>query len=565
MKFADYSYVRPDYATTKKEFAEKISEFEAGTAETVNERGEALFQLHSDLTSMQELAMIRHTIDTRDPFYKEEDEYWNEFGPLYEELITEYYQAILSSPHLEQLKTVFPTTFFMLAENKLATFSSEVIELLQTENKLVSEYDQLIASAQVAFDGKELTLAQLGPYRQSTEREVRKGASSVSSEFFAENAGTIDHVFDQLVKVRTKIAQTLGFKDYVEMAYRFMNRFDYNREMVEVYREEILKHVVPITQKLYQRQSQRLGLKTLKNYDLPLEYLSGNAIPKGTPEEIVEKGLAMYQELSPETGKFMTDMVESELLDLLSKPGKQSGGYCDYLPKEQAPFIFANFNGTSADIDVLTHEAGHAFQVYQSRWIKQPDCVFPTYESCEIHSMSMEFFTWPWMHLFFEEQASKYHFSHLSGAVQFLPYGVLVDHFQHVVYERPDMTPAERNDVWRELEGMYCPERDYSEDDFLAQGTYWYRQGHIFSSPFYYIDYTLAQVCAFQFWQRDNLEKDPQAWSDYLAICQVGGTKSFLEIVALAKLQSPFEKGALTSVMASIDTYLSGIDDSQFN
>lgn len=273
----------------------------------------------------------------------------------------------------------------------------------------------------------------------------------------------------------------------------------------------------------------------------------------------------MYQELSPETGKFMTDMVESELLDLLSKPGKQSGGYCDYLPKEQAPFIFANFNGTSADIDVLTHEAGHAFQVYQSRWIKQPDCVFLTYESCEIHSMSMEFFTWPWMHLFFEEQASKYHFSHLSGAVQFLPYGVLVDHFQHVVYERPDMTPAERNNVWRELEGMYCPERDYSEDDFLAQGTYWYRQGHIFSSPFYYIDYTLAQVCAFQFWQRDHLEKDPQAWSDYLAICQVGGTKSFLEIVALAKLQSPFEKGALTSVMASIDTYLSGIDDSQFN
>lgn len=562
MKFTEFVYERPDYEAVKEEMTRQVAALKKADAQTVVEIAETINQIHSQFSSMEVLGMIRHSIDTANDFYSQENDYWNEYGPLYEELLSDYYQAMLASPH-QELRKAFPKTFFLMAENKAKTFSSKIIELRQRENQLVSEYDKLIASAEVTFDGKRLTLPQLGPYREHENREIRRQATLAHSAYYASQEETIDGLFDQLVEVRTKMAQTLGFKDYVEMSYRIMNRFDYDREMVEVYRQEILSQVVPLAQKLYERQANRLDLATLAHYDLPLEYLTGNATPKGTPAEIVQKGLQMYRELSPETGEFMATMVEGELLDLLSKPGKQSGGYCDYIPKDQAPFIFANFNGTSGDIDVLTHEAGHAFQVYQSRWIQQPECVFPTYESCEIHSMSMEFFTWPWMHLFFEEQTAKYQFSHLAGAVKFLPYGVLVDHFQHEVYGRPNLTPAERKTVWRQLEKMYCPERQYEEDPFLERGTYWFRQGHIFASPFYYIDYTLAQVCAFQFWKRSQVDKELQVWSDYLAICQVGGTKTFLEITELANLTSPFKKGSLAQVMSAIDEYLSAVDDTQ--
>ncbi|CAM3233175.1 M3 family oligoendopeptidase [Vagococcus fessus] len=564
MKFKDFVYERPNYDEINGKMSKLIEELKLATEDSTVKIAKELNQINSDISSMEQLCNIRHSIDNSDKFYSKEKEYWDEFGPRYEEFITEYYRAIIESPHQNELRKFFPKPFFLMAKNQLETFSSDIIELLQKENSLVGEYESLLATAEVEFDGKNLVLPKLDPYCQSLDRNIRKKASLVRSSFFKENKEKIDSIYDDLVNIRTEMARRLGFNDYVEMGYAIMNRLDYDRQMVEGYRKDILKHVVPISEKLYMRQAKRLGLEKLFNYDLPLEYTDGNAIPKDTPETILENGLQMYKELSPETGEFMSSMLNRELLDVLSKPGKQSGGYCEFLPKEKAPFIFANFNGTSGDIDVLTHEAGHAFQVYQSRWIEQPECVFPTNESCEIHSMSMEFFTWPWMHLFFKEQTEKYRYSHLASAVQFLPYGVLVDHFQHEVYENPKMTPAERNATWRRLEKMYCPERNYSEDPFLEEGTYWYRQGHIFFAPFYYIDYTLAQVCAFQYWQRDYLEKDSSAWDDYMKICKVGGTKTFTEIVELGNLKSPFDKGTLEEVMGAVGDYFESVDDSKF-
>ncbi len=157
----------------------------------------------------------------------------------------------------------------------------------------------------------------------------------------------------------------------------------------------------------------------------------------------------------------------------------------------------------------------------------------------------------------------KYHYLHLSSAVKFLPYGVLVDHFQHEVYNHPEMTPQKRKEVWRELEKMYLPYKNYEACDFLERGNYWFQQSHIFMDPFYYIDYTLAQVCSLQFWKRSQ-EHDKDMWKDYLAICQVGGTKSFLDIVKTAHLISPFEKGFLKDVMESAKAYLESVDDKKF-
>lgn len=563
MKFSDYTYTRPDYPAIKEEFGQLTERLAA--AQTLEETREIVLAITSLLNAIDtqyNLWAIRHSIDMNDDFYNEETTFWNEYSPLFEELTTNYYRVIVQSPFKTELTDILPETFFMQAENKLKTFSSEVIPLFQKENELTDEYSKLIAGAEIDFQGKTYNLSQLVPFGQSTDREVRKAASEASTAYFLEKEADFDRVYDQLVKVRTEIAHTLGFKDYVEYGYLKMNRFDYNRDMVKVYREEILKHIVPIVQNLRERQAKRLQLPSLKHYDLSLEFLDGNAVPQGDPDFIVSQAQEMYRELSPETGKFFDFMIEHELLDLLAKTGKDSGGYCTYIPDYKSPFIFSNFNGTSGDIDVLTHEAGHAFQVYRSRWIQCPEVLWPTYETCEIHSMSMEFMTWPWMDRFFKEQVDKYKFSHLSGTLLFLPYGVLVDHFQHEVYEHPEMTPEERKATWARLQAQYLPDRDFSDSEALSRGIFWYRQGHIFASPFYYIDYTLAQVCALQFWKRTQVDQDETAWEDYLRICDLGGTKSFLQVVAAANLQSPFKEGALESTAQAAATWLNAVNDS---
>lgn len=563
MKFSEYKYERPDLDQAKAEFYGYIDAIKnADSYETLKENLDKLQALQNDLMTLQELVGIRASIDSRDEFYEAEQAFWDEHSPIVTEWFTDFYRAILNSSYLDQLKEDLPGTFFKLAENSLKSFDPKVIELIQEENRLVTEYNRLIASAEIEYKGKTYNLPGLGKFAQDPDRQVRKEVAALNSKFFADNQAKIDEIYDRMVKVRDKIAKDLGFKDFVELGYVRMDRLDYNRRDVETYRQEILKHVVPLDQELYARQAKRLGLDALKSYDLPLEFKEGNATPVGTSDEILANGVKMYHEMSPETGEFIDFMVDHELLDLVTKPGKQGGGYCTYIPGYQSPFIFSNFNGTSGDVDVLTHEAGHAFQVYSSRWIQSPECVWPTFESCEIHSMSMEFFAYPWMKDFFQDQEQKYKYSHLMGTVTFLPYGVLVDHFQHEVYEHPEMTPAERRATWRRLEKQYNPWKDFDGDEFLEAGGFWFRQGHIFSSPFYYIDYTLAQVCALQFWKRQVIDHDPKAWEDYLAICRAGGTLSFRQIVEKANLKSPFEKGNLEGLVNTIRDYLAAIPES---
>jgi M3 family oligoendopeptidase len=332
--------------------------------------------------------------------------------------------------------------------------------------------------------------------------------------------------------------------------------------MVSNYRKQVEKYIVPIATSLRAKQKQRLGLETLNYYDESITYKDGNAKPKGNPEWILNNGKKMYSELSPETEEYFNFMIENGLLDLVNKKGKASGGYCTYISKYKSPFIFSNFNGTSGDVDVLTHEAGHAFQVYSSRGYQLPEYHFPSSEAAEIHSMSMEFLTWPWMNLFFEEQTDKYKFSHLSGALLFVPYGVTVDEFQHFVYENPEATPKERKEAWRSIEKKYLPHRNYEDNEFLEAGGYWQQQSHIYQVPFYYIDYTLAQICAFQFWKKAN-ENRVDAWEAYKTLCKAGGSKPFLELVKLGELQSPFEEESFKVITSHIEHWLNNIDDSK--
>ncbi|MET3544425.1 MULTISPECIES: M3 family oligoendopeptidase [Paenibacillus] len=561
MKFSEYEYKRPDVKEIEQRFKQLIQQFEqAASFEEQDKAMSDINKLRSEFESMAEIAVIRHSIDTNDEFYKAEQEYIDEASPVYQEYITDYYKALVESKFRSELEAKWGTQLFKLAELALKAFHPDIIEDMQLNNKLATEYSQLIASAKIPFEGEERTLSQLLPFELSPDRDLRRRASEARYSFMAEHEQDFDRIYDELVKTRTRMAQKLGYKNYVELAYIRMNRTDYDADMVANFRKQVLEHIVPVAQKLKERQRERIGVDSLRIYDDNFSFKTGNATPKGDADWILEQGKKMYAELSPETDEFFKFMVDRELMDLVSKKGKQSGGYCTFISKYESPFIFSNFNGTSGDIDVLTHEAGHAFQVYSSRHYQVPEYLWPTYESAEIHSMSMEFFTWPWMDNFFKEDTEKYHFDHLSSALLFIPYGVSVDEFQHFVYENPEATPEERKRAWREIEKKYLPHRQYPDNEYLERGGFWHKQGHIFQAPFYYIDYTLAQICAFQFWKKMNEDREA-AWADYLRLCQAGGSRSFTGLVELAGLQSPFKDGTVASVIGVIENWLNSVDD----
>jgi M3 family oligoendopeptidase len=563
-KFSQYLYTRPEIAEYRRSFDALLAEFEeAPTAERQVELFAAIDRLRRSFDTQRTICQIRHTVNTADAFYEAENAYFDEVSPSAEEMNNRFYAAVLKARFRSALEAHAGQQFFVIADLALRTFKPEILGLLEEENKLRSEYVKLRAQAKLEFRGQTYNLSSIHPLEIAPDRDTRRDASAVKWKFFEENAEKTEAIYDRLVKVRHEMALALGYKNFIELGYARMLRSDYRAADVAVFRQQVLEHVVPLCAELKERQRQRIGVDKMLFYDEGFQYPGGNPAPKGPPEWIVEQAQQMYGELSAETDRFFRYMLDHELMDLLSKPNKAPGGYCTFLSDTGSPFIYSNFNGTSGDIDVLTHEAGHAFQTFESRDLRPSEYTFPTYEACEIHSMSMEFFTWPWMELFFKEDTDKYKFSHLSGALQFLPYGVAVDEFQHVVYENPHFTPAQRNEAWRAIEQKYLPGRDYAGNAFLESGALWQKQGHIFEVPFYYIDYTLAQICALQFWLRAAQDRSA-AWADYVALCKMGGSRSFLDLVRASNLESPFVPGIVGRVCQAAKQWLDAVDDRSF-
>ena len=563
MKFKDIEYRRLEYEDLKKEFEEKLERMKnASNKDEYLEAFRKLNELRGHIYSMRTICFIRHSINTADEFYDEENAYWDKTMPLLEVHETEMAKVLLESRFRKEAD--IPETLYKKLENKLKSFSVDIIEDLQEENRLSTEYGKLKSSARIELDKEVYNLASIAPLMNCDDREKRKRATIAYNRFFEENEEKFDEIYDRLVKVRDRMARKLGFENYTPLGYLKMDRLDYDQDMVSSYRRQVIEDIVPLTVELRKKQAKRIGVDRLECCDLNYVFKTGNPKPHGTLDELVQAALRMYNEMSPETAEFFRMMVDNEMFDLPTRPNKEMGGFCEGIFDCKMPFIFANCNGTSGDVDVLTHEAGHAFQAFCTfKNVEIPDLCFPTMESAEINSMSMEFFAHPYSEYFFKEEAEKYHYFHIASALQFLPYGCLVDHFQHEVYNHPEMTPAQRKETWRRLEKIYKPDVEYDGFDLLERGGFFYRQGHIFQMPFYYIDYTLAQVCALQFFVR-MLKKDENAWKDYLHICGLGGTKSFVEIVKDAHLRVPFEEGCLKEVAEVMKEELDKINDEEF-
>jgi len=540
MKFPNMPYTRPDFEETQAKALAILEKFKnAATAKEAFAAYKEYDEFSQYLFSMFAIARIRYSLDTNDEFYNQEKTYMDEVSPKLQTVTQAFTKALLDTPFRKELEAEWGNLMFVNVEIQTKTFKSEIVEDMQAENKLTSEYSKLIASAQINFDGKTLTLAQIRPYYENPDENVRKSAMEAAANWYMNHADRLDGIYDELVKLRTGIAKKLGYDNFIQLGYYRMQRNCYDKNHVAKFREGVVKHIVPLANRLKAEQAKRIGKDSIKIFDDFFEYPEGNAKPTGTPDDIFAHGKKMYHELSSETAEFIDFMMENELFDVLTRPGKQAGGYCSHIPIYKSPFIFANFNGTSGDIDVLTHEAGHALAGYMARDIYPSALRRYSMETAEIHSMAMEFFTWPWMEGFFGENTKKYYYSHLASALIFIPYGTMVDEFQHHVYEKPEMTPAERNALWLELEGKYRPYLDMKDFPFYGEGRRWQAQGHVYGMPFYYIDYCLAQIMALSFWT-ENQNAPDSAWAKYMRLLGFAGTKTFVELIEDAGLPSPF-------------------------
>lgn len=564
MKFNEMEYIHLDIDNISGQICDIVEKFKS--AKTFAEADLAFSEygrLSDTVETQMALAYIRHTVNTLDEFYDKEQEFMDENLPV----LTEYFQmmtsALLESPFRAEFTEKYGELMFINEEMELKTFSPEIVADLQEENKLATEYEKLLASAQIEFRGEICTVPQLLPYKQDANDEIRFEAWTAEGNFYKENKAELDRLFDKLVHVRDKIGRKLGFDGFTDLGYYRMRRNSYTKADVAKFRTSVQKYLVPLADKIYRETAERIGKSYPLNYaDSALMFRSGNPKPCGDADEILATAKKFYHDLSPETAEFIDFMFDNDLLDVLSKKGKAQGGYCIEIPDYKAEFIFANFNGTSDDVETVTHEAGHAFAGYTARNIFPAALRSPTMESCEIHSMSMEFFAWKAAKDFYGDEAEKFKYSHLASAIKFIPYGTMVDHFQHIVYEHPEYTPKQRDDAWRELTKIYMPWIKLGEIPFYGDGCAWQRQHHIYSSPFYYIDYCFAQTVALEFWAM--MQKDEEkAWESYKKLVGFAGTKKFTDLVSESGIENPFDESALKTVCETASKWLGEFDKSQ--
>ncbi|MBQ6419605.1 MAG: M3 family oligoendopeptidase [Clostridia bacterium] len=556
MTFREIAYRRPAVAKVIKTIRRDLRDFrKAKSFEAAKTAFDRFIALTDRLATQYTLADIRHTVDMTDKFYEREKRFYDRAVPLLLPFLKRCLVVFFKSPYVSGFEDLYGSHLFRDAKTKMGLYTAGVILPMIRENSLTSAYAKAAAGCKTEFRGETCNFYGLLRHMQSTDREERREAFLAWAKLYEDVSPTLEKQYRQMVGTRCKIAKRAGYPDYIRYCYVSRGRYDYTPADAAAFRTAVKTWITPLCAKLYEEQRQRLGIDSLQWYDEGLMFPDGNATPIGDPETLVRKARDMYTAMSPETAAFFDFMTAHDLFDLVTRPGKHLGGYCTVLPEYRAPFIFSNFNGTSADVDVLTHEAGHAFAFYtSSRALPLNLQCNAVAEICEIHSMSMEHFAYPYMESFFGDKADRYRYQHLCDAVKTVPYLVAVDEFQHRVYENPGAGPADWRRFWKEIEQTYLPWRQYDGNAFLESGGFWMQKQHIFLYPFYYIDYALAQLCAFSLYRRQCETGD--AWQPYLKLCELGGKYGYFETLDRAGIPNPFDETFIKETAAFLETQI---------
>ncbi len=547
IKFQDIPFTRLDMGRYRRHFEEELERLKG--AGSFEEAYDALLDLDTLMVKYQTMAgicEIRSTMDVTDEFYKEESRYCDQIRPEYEALLSSLQQALLKSPYRKRIEDYTGREFFLRAEKRTRCFSEDILEERRLENRLSARYSELTATLKGrTMEGEEVPLLALNEKMESGDRNVRAQYHRIWEEAWEGAAEELDELYDRLVKVRARIAEKLGMESYTEAGYCSMGRTCYTREQVADFREAVKHELVPVVERLFAEQKERLGVEVLYHYD---ENFNFPGEKFALPADAIEAFRHIFGRMSKETAVYFEELAAGEYYDLKVRPGKINGAYSNLVGRYHMPFIFETYDATPKAFSTFAHEAGHGFH----SWLKRSE-PFGFMEDCsaelaETHSMSMEFLIWPYLDTIMPPgQIEKYKYQQLKNALSFITYGCAVDEFQETVYDRPAMTPSDRLDLWKRLEREYMPFRSYENQSFLSEGRFWQKQTHIYKWPFYYIDYVLAQVCALQvhFLNEENHEEGMRC---YMEILRLSGRYGFTDALHMAGLASPFEKGTIRTL-----------------
>lgn len=557
MKVREMPYERIDIdkaCETIKELTGKMK-YAASGNEMIRLREQSIL-LARHIQSMTSLCNIRFTLNTTDEYYLSEKQYYDANLPKLAAEGAKFNKAFLHNEHINEALEKINPNVAKVYELTLKTMDEKIVPDLSEESALVTEYDRLMSETLFRFGREEMPLSMLRKYFDDADREVRRKAMETAGKRLAREASKLDGLFDKLVKVRSRMADKLGFSSYAEMGDCMMGRYSYGRKEIRVFRDEVEKNIVPLVAKLKRKRASQLGISDIKLYDNEVYFRHGNPEPILGAEEMFAAAKEMYHDMGAATAEFIDNMLAADAFDVFPRAGKWGGGYCTSVDDYGQPFILANFNGSSGDVDVLTHEAGHALAFYEMfKGGSDYELNLGTMSVAEIHSMAMEFFAWKYMDKFFGKRARDYKYMHLFSSLTFLPYGTEVDEFQEICYENPDLTPAERNELWKDLDKKYRPYLNANGIPYFERGTRWQYQMHIYENPMYYIDYCLSQSVAHSFLSL-SLKNYNDAFARYMKLVSEAGSLPFGELVENAGLPNPLKPGALTSTTSELSDIL---------
>lgn len=556
-EFRKLPYLRPDMDKLSDAFRRcrlrlRLSMSAHAAADAVRELQPALI----DFFTAEAIARNRHDRKLTDDAWQSETAFFDSAMSQVQAWTQETYAALTASRFAEDLEAELGDGLFREARMLAATVNDRMIADLGEENRLESAYVEKISEISVKLNGNSYTLTELEPYLQSSDKQMRRASHRALCRAYEENHEWLDACFDQLVNVRRRMSRKLGYESFTELGYKRMNRIDYGRTEIELFRQMVLKYIVPVCSEIRRLQRSRLETLQLNYWDLPVLLPGGNPTPVVPRNRFVELVGKQISELLEES-EWLSQLADCGYIDLEARPAKAGGGYCETLYKYGVPVIFTNATNTADDIVTLIHEAGHAYAALSSMpGMRVIEDQRPSMDVCEIHSTALEFLTMPLLESVFGSETETASMIHLTESLLFLPYACLVDHFQHEIYDHPELTAPERHALWRSLEKAYQPDIDYGDDEWFESGGSWQKKEHIYTAPFYYIDYALASMAALDLWQTANKDRE-KAVKRYKRLCGRGNRGTLLQQLGESGIASPFDEGTFKRLVYAVCDYLS--------
>ena len=468
--------------------------------------------------------------------------------PYYNALRTKY----LDCPHRKELPASRFVVFDRMMQNQRDLYRESNIPRETELAELKQQYQEILGAMTVEFRGQESTLVQMSRFLEETDRPTRQEAWELMARRRLQDREKLDTIFNQMLSLRGEIAREAGFQRYTDFAYRERERFDYSEKEAVTFQNAIEHVVVPLVNELNEERRKRLGLGTIRPWDLEVDILGRSPLrPFTSAEDLAERTGTIFNQIDPELGAQFAFMRQRGLLDLANRKGKAPGGYQATLEDDRLPFIFMNAVGVDGDLRTLLHEGGHAFHTLAARGEPLSAYRHAPIEFCEVASMSMELLGCKDLEtLYSPEDAQRSYRQLLEGIVKFLPYMAAVDAFQHWVYDHPGHSVPDRQAAWNQLLDRFGAKVDWSGYEDVRTSS-WHRQLHVFLYPFYYIEYGIAQLGALQVWQNARTDR-PAAIAAYRRGLSLGGARPLPELFSTAGIRFDFTEPTLRSLIEDV-------------